>query len=250
MQALLKSVRPPGKLSILIIESDICVAAALEIIIQKAGYCVHAITANAAKAMEKLLPDMPDFVVINVKIKGEENIRKIIHLEAFTILLDASHDTVSDSCMQQTDTTHYLMQPISVENLRNAMHRILVRKSEQCLGSRKRGVLIRKNMLYIKVQHTYIKVQMNAIGYIRADGERTHIYTVQREKHTIFVRLNELNTILPHQRFLRIHRSFIINLAKIDAVKASGSHLWIGTAMLPISRQLKSNVLSRLNVIR
>ena len=60
-------------------------------------------------------------------------------------------------------------------------------------------------------------------------------------RHTVYVTLKSVESYLPTTQFLKVQKSFIVALAKIEGIK--GSDILIGKHRIPISRQDKDSVL-------
>ena len=64
-------------------------------------------------------------------------------------------------------------------------------------------------------------VDYDAIHYVQADGDYSRVHTYDRS-YLCTASLGELEEKLPGNRFARIHRSYLVNLAKVAAVKRAG----------------------------
>lgn len=105
------------------------------------------------------------------------------------------------------------------------------------------------NGLFVKVQDYFRKIPYDDIIYVEASGSYCIIYIKSNIKitatYTLCAVMNCLS--LSNKHFIRIHRSFIINLDEITGY--IGNSLLVGDKMLPIGRIYKKEVLSHLNVL-
>ena len=65
---------------------------------------------------------------------------------------------------------------------------------------------------------TTLLLEQDAIHFLRADGDYTRIHTYDRS-HLCTLPLHEIEEKLPTERFVRIHRSYLVNLSKVAAVR-------------------------------
>lgn len=241
-------------LSIAIIEDDVRFADEIETMIRKMGYRQLSRTDNAAEALELLLIDSPDFVIMNIDIQGRmsgiEIAEKIAHLKIPILFFAASKNEAIYQRAQQIGAVGYLLKPINEYTLETALRSVLLTLSKFKSDTQQYDTLVQQDTIYFKRRNAYEKMRIREIRYISSDGNYTHVHGIHQKEYLASTRLNEFSNMLPRQQFLQIHRSFIVNLEQISSVKISGSHLWVGDTMLPISRRLKKAVFSKLNMMK
>ena len=88
-----------------------------------------------------------------------------------------------------------------------------------------------------------IKIMIKDIYYFEADRNYCKIHAKNRECLLVMT-LKEIDEKLPQEHFLRIHRSYIINLSHVDEV--AGSHVVIGRKAIPLSKTLRQDLMNRL----
>lgn len=105
------------------------------------------------------------------------------------------------------------------------------------------------NGIFVKVQDYFRKIPYDDIIYIEASGSYCNIYIKSKIKITVAYTLSSVMDclLLSNKRFIRIHRSFVINLDEITGY--IGNSLLIGEKMLPIGRIYRKDVFSHLNVL-
>jgi DNA-binding LytR/AlgR family response regulator len=101
------------------------------------------------------------------------------------------------------------------------------------------------DFVYFKVDKKMIKVKMNDILYIESVKDYVKVKTVEKEIVTQ-QKISYLEESLPHEQFLRIHRSFIVNRERIDAYSATD--IEVGKFHIPIGRNYKNDVMKMLAV--
>jgi len=91
-----------------------------------------------------------------------------------------------------------------------------------------------------------VKVDIKDILYIEAERNYCRIYSKGKE-YLLVITLKDIDEKLPNQHFIRVHRSFIVNLSQIDEVATS--HIVIAKKAIPLSKALKEELLKRLQTI-
>jgi DNA-binding LytR/AlgR family response regulator len=102
----------------------------------------------------------------------------------------------------------------------------------------------RDSYVYFKVDKKMIKTRIADILYIESIKDYVKVRTPDKEIITQ-QKISYLEESLPRETFLRIHRSFIINVDRVDAYSAT--EIEIGKHSLPIGRNYKQEVLDALS---
>lgn len=132
----------------------------------------------------------------------------------------------------------FLLKPISFERLLKSVNRITEKKSKKEKESTE------TNCLYLKENKKMVKVYLKNILFLESIKDYVKVVTVCK---TVVTKqpLSYFESILSSAQFLRIHRSFIVALNKIDAYSLSG--IDIGNIELPIGRKYKEPVIQKLD---
>jgi hypothetical protein len=101
--------------------------------------------------------------------------------------------------------------------------------------------------IFIRENKILQRVLLGDILFIQAMGDYVTIYVKDR-KITIHQNLKALEAKLPRNRFIRIHRSFMVSLDKIDAIEEST--VYINSHPVPIGEAYKSKLMRLLSIIR
>jgi two-component system response regulator LytT len=106
----------------------------------------------------------------------------------------------------------YLLKPVDPERLARVLERLAEREPPQAPPVEKIAV--------VAGGRTEL-VDYEAIHFVQADGDYSRVHTYDRS-YLCTASLGELEEKLPGNRFARIHRSHLVNLAKVAAVKRAG----------------------------
>lgn len=92
--------------------------------------------------------------------------------------------------------------------------------------------------LFVKTDYKVVRISLNDILYIEGMREYARIHLANGKSLMPFIRLHSLEEQLPSSRFMRVHRSYIVNLEKISTVEHSRI-IFDGKAYIPVSDQYK-----------
>jgi len=130
----------------------------------------------------------------------------------------------------------YLLKPFSYEEFLSA-----VKKAQKQIGLENRALnKIDSNdqFLFLKSDYKIKRINFNDILYIEGLKDYVKVYTQNDPKPVLSIStLKLIESKLPADRFMRIHRSFIVNLAKIDTIDRS--RIVFGKKYIPVGDQYK-----------
>jgi DNA-binding LytR/AlgR family response regulator len=139
----------------------------------------------------------------------------------------------------ELDAIDYLLKPVPFDRFMAA-----VNKAYEYISYRKAKSLLKKDdFLFIKTSHKIQKIFYSDILYLEGLKDYTKIHLVDSKKP--FVTLQSLKYFenrLPHDEFIRIHRSYIISLRKVDTV--SRKAVLLGETELPCSEHYRNMLYS------
>lgn len=141
----------------------------------------------------------------------------------------------------------YLLKPISFERFMKAVGKVLQLEKIQQAPSENSStqflITDEAPFIYIKSERQFIKVLLDEILYIESIKNHVKIVT-QKETLVTLMTISEMEEKLPLQRFLRVHRSYIAAVSKIE--KYTYALVTIAKQELPVGEFYKAEVLKRL----
>jgi len=137
----------------------------------------------------------------------------------------------------------YLLKPISHERLLKSISKYFKIYSNQRIPNKEKVDNDYKQFMFVRSDRKMIKINFNKIKYIESLGDYLQIHTLNK---VIVTRetISNIETKLPIEGFLRIHRSFVISYSFIKSY--TNEWVEIDTKTLPISRSYKATVLKKL----
>lgn len=134
------------------------------------------------------------------------------------------------------EVTDYLLKPFSYEEFLSAVGKV----RKQLRLEEKASVKVEANsqFLFLKSDYKIRRINFNDILYIEGLKDYVKVFVVNSPKPVLSLSsLKQLESKLPVQKFMRVHRSFIVNLEKIETIERS--RIVFGKEYIPVSEQYK-----------
>ncbi|MEJ8803654.1 LytR/AlgR family response regulator transcription factor [Pontibacter sp. H249] len=103
-----------------------------------------------------------------------------------------------------------------------------------------------RDIIFIKSEHRIVKLRLDDILYVEGLQNYVSIYT-KTERILSLKNIKKMEELLPKQQFVRVHKSYIISLDKIDAIERS--RIFICEAVIPVGETYKDNFMSVLGQV-
>jgi len=142
------------------------------------------------------------------------------------------------------DIVDYLLKPFSYDEFLKAVQKVTrLIKLEKGAPDR---VEANEEFLFLKSDYKIKRINFNDILYIEGLKDYVKVYIQNTPKPVLSLSsLKLLETKLPETRFMRVHRSFIVNLQKIDTIERS--RIVFGKTYIPVGDQYKEKFQEYLN---
>lgn len=243
------------KINILVIEDEEILAWDLREKLCKEGYHVVESVDNGKKALQVFEQNKIDLILCDINIDGEwDGIETMINIlkirEVPFIYLTALTDKATIERARNTQPAAYVTKPFQLESLRIgidlAIHNFAMRvqyresKIKPLLTEQKEHtretILQIDQYIFIKQNYQFIKTHLDTILFLEADGNYTHLVT-HNKKYTLYMSLVSVLERLSFNRLIRVHRSFALNIDKIESF--NDQEIIIGMHILPLGRSYK-----------
>ncbi len=142
----------------------------------------------------------------------------------------------------ETSATDYLLKPFTLDRLLKAINKVKEAKQQRSVSSENNTA---KN-IFIKADSAFVKLDIDAINWIESLGDYVTIHTDDK-RYVVNITMKKVEEKLSSASFCRIHRSFIINLNKIDKIEEN--IVIIKNKTFPVSRSNKKDLYERINLL-
>ncbi|NOU59114.1 LytR/AlgR family response regulator transcription factor [Marinifilum caeruleilacunae] len=142
------------------------------------------------------------------------------------------------------DVTDYLLKPISYSRFFKAVNKANKRYKNS------EGFIQDKNEIFIKSNSSLVRLNYDDILWIEALENYVVVNTYQ-EKYTIHFTMKAIEEKMPAARFSRIHRSYIVNLSKIEMIEDNSVVIETdgGPKSIPIGKSYRDKLMGDINLM-
>lgn len=191
---------------------------------------------NALEALDFLQYNQIDLMFVDISmpdITGIEFIKALVKPPKF-IFITAHREFALEGF--KVDAADYLLKPISYADFLKAVEKT---KNRYFASLEKETEAQNNNYLFVKSGYKVVKVHLNNIIYIEAMGEYIKIHQENKNPIMTLMSLKKIGEyLLNNVDFMKVHRSYIINLKKIITVDKNRIAVAENT-FVPISNQYK-----------
>jgi DNA-binding LytR/AlgR family response regulator len=184
-----------------------------------------------------------DLMFLDIEMPGMTGIeltKKLGNKKSLIIFTTAKTDYAVEAF--ELNVVDYLVKPVSLSRFLQA-----VEKAKEAFDSNKQEVKIEaQEFVFVKDNGILKKLNVDDILYLEAMGDYVKVHTAQKF-HVLHSTLKSIEEKLPPNKFLRIHRSYIVSLQKIDFIQ--DGIINIGKANIPVAETYRSALNKRLNLL-
>lgn len=138
----------------------------------------------------------------------------------------------------------FLLKPYSFDRFLRAVHKVLDLELRTQTDAKESALTQNDRFLYVRADRKMVKVMVDDIQYIESLKDYVRIFVKDQQiitKQTI----TGLEEMLPEKDFVRIHRSFIVSIKKIDSYTQHA--VFLGKTELPVGPLYKQEIMKRLS---
>lgn len=192
---------------------------------------------SAVEGIKVIRENRVDLIFLDIQMPELSGLEfaKILPKETKIIFTTAFSQYAVDG--YKANAVDYLMKPISYDDFLAGANRALewfrsVRQSENASDDR---------FIFVKSEYKLVKIMFDDILYIEGLKDYVKIYlTDGRDPVMSLMNMKKIEESLPKQEFMRIHRSYIVHMRKIEGIDRF--RVVIGNAILPISDSYKMTI--------
>jgi DNA-binding LytR/AlgR family response regulator len=202
---------------------------------------------NAIEALPYLQNRQADLLFLDIqmpKITGLELIRALSYKPKI-ILTTAYRDYAVDAF--DLDVTDYLLKPITFERFLRSVGKVIGNQLQNSTINEENKLLHNYDgaYIYLREEREMVKIYLKDVIYIESLRDYIRVKTFQKQIIT-YNKISYLEQKLPENKFIRVHRSFIIALERVDTFTPNHITLDTGTK-IPIGRNYKNETIKALN---
>lgn len=234
------------KIKILIVEDEILVAEEISADLEDYGFEITEIAISSEECFDAIKKEIPHVILMDINIKGPQDgietaltINKTHNIPI--VYLTANTDSKTISRALSTSPSAFISKPYTKKDLVIALELAFNKHNNKLIIT---NILEQKNSFFVKDGSQYSRIKFDDINYIEADGSYSKIITTAKN-YTLSTNLNHFQDSQNSPVFVRIHRSYIVNVEKVDAFDKHS--LTINSKTLPISKSYQKKVMKFFN---
>ena len=200
---------------------------------------------SAIEAMKFLNENKVDLIFLDIHMPGFNGLDFIKALKnPPKIILTTSDSKFAIEAFEYDFIIDYLLKPIEFSRFQKAIvkaeNKILEKTSTRVKA------IDNSNDFYVNIDRRLIKIDLPSIYLVEAKGDYIHIKT-EDKNYVVHSTLKKIEEKLPDSLFLKIHRSFIINIKKI--IDIEDNSVLIKKDVIPVSRSKRPELMKRLDLL-
>lgn len=199
--------------------------------LELAGSC-----SNSFEALEIMASDSVDLIFcdINMPEMSGMDFAKTLPPGTNIIFTTAYSQYAVES--YKVDAVDYLLKPVTYEDFLKAAIKAQNRLRENAAKPDKPQ---QREHFFVNADGKHVRVDLAEIDYIESVSEYVKIFTSDRKSLMTLMRLKNLENSLPKDSFMRVHRSYIVNIKNITTIERNRI-VFYGTTYIPVSDQYKA----------
>lgn len=239
-------------IKIVLVEDDWIIAKEIAYTLQDLGFEVVGTFDTGEEGLQQIVKLQPDIVLLDIDLAGElsgiEVGQKLKEAKVPFIFLTALADSNTIKQAKLAEPYAYLVKPVAPETLYSTieitLHNASAHRRPEIEAAPLNERLTAESSLFVKVKGRLEKMLLKDIRWIEASDIYALVCT-EKEKHLLSTSLKTVEEKFPDSIFIRVHRSYIVNLEKVDAIEEDT--LIIDTERIPIGKTYREKLMSRLS---
>lgn len=228
------------KLTCAIIEDDPVSMSVIQGLAEKSGLfqsisCLD----SSSKAVGWLIENPVDLIFLDVEmpdLTGLELLKSLTNKPAIIII--SSNPKYAVDAFEYS-VTDFLLKPVKdYVRFLTAVNKVKFKERTEDKRT--------EEELFVKVDSLLMKLNFDDIVWVEASGDYIKIQTSDKVQ-VVYSTLKKMEEKLPQHKFVRVHRSFLVNISKITNIDSS--NLEIHKKIIPISGTYKDDLLKRISVL-
>jgi len=188
---------------------------------------------DAFKAMDYLQKESVDLIFLDIKMPDISGLEFLKSLNRKPLVIFTTAYTEHAVISFELDAVDYLLKPFSLARFLKACN-----KANELFQLRNTGV---PDHIFIKTGYEQVKVKFEDICYIEAEGNYVN-FVLKNSKLLSRMTFTEMENILPKNKFVRIHRSYMVAKSHIDKIERH--QVFVNGIYLPVGDSYVQNLAS------
>jgi DNA-binding LytR/AlgR family response regulator len=233
------------EIKVLIVEDEVLIAEDLAEQMKDSGFKVTGIAVSGEECFDAIEKEIPDVVIMDINLQGKLDgieIAKILNqtnkIPFIFLTSNSDENTVKRAIPLNPDA--FISKPFNKNDLRIAIELSCQKHNNKVIEFASADTDVTTHSIFVKENSVYKRIDVPYILYIEANGSYSNIVTTTKT-YTLSYNLNHFTTQVKNPIFKRVHRSFIVNINKVDGI--DNTSLLINKNIIPVSKQFQKEIL-------
>lgn len=237
--------------SILIVEDDMIIGANISLQLTQLGYEIDGLVCRGEDAISHVRQHTPDILLLDINLKGKmDGIETAKAIQSFhdvpIIYLTANSDETTFNKAKETHPKAFITKPFNTLNLQRTIALVVAQLGEKKSNTTQHEIEVLQDRIFVRHNGKMEKLLLQDILYIEADRNYCTIVT-KANRFTLTSTLKKMEKKLTKSHLVRIHRSYMVNILKLDLI--SENYVEIERKVFPLGKSHKELLMSRIQTI-
>lgn len=247
-----------GRLNIVVVEDEAIIADHIILTLRTLGFRPWGPAVTVEEALGYVRRGPVDLVLIDINLHGEQAGIELGHRlkrdhRVPHVFLTANTDETTVKAAKRTTPMGFVVKPFqkadlysSIEVAMSNWHLLKAAVGKSVDPNPKQGFSFHEEgrVIFVQIDGVHCRLFVDEILFVESAHVYVHVHMQHGKTHVVRASLSALVNALPSDRFVRIHRGYLVNLAYVD--QFDGKSLTVGQHTLPVSKSFKNEVHDRL----
>ncbi|RFP64502.1 DNA-binding response regulator [Hymenobacter lapidiphilus] len=230
----------PASLRCLVVDDDPLAVQIVENCVANTPFLAHVGSCSSALVAAEMLREQPIdllFLDVEMPLMSGLDLLRTLRNPPLVVLITSNKGYAVEAF--EYAVLDYLVKPISYARFLQA-----AQQAREALASRAQPAEADATFTFVKVDSKLVKVQFDEVLFVEALGDYVHIVT-KHSKLIVYSTLRGIAEKFPAALFVRVHRSFIVNIRQIQTIEDNS--IMLAGKLVPIGQTYQKEVFQRLN---
>ncbi|MDE6237128.1 MAG: LytTR family DNA-binding domain-containing protein [Muribaculaceae bacterium] len=199
---------------------------------------------SASEAVKTVMTGDIDLIFLDIKmplLNGVEFAAMIPR--SIRVIYVTAYDSYALDAFR-TNALDYLLKPVSYAEFMKAVGKAIEWFMMKDTYEASMGPALSGDTITVKADHRLIQMKTDTIKYVEVRKDHLLFFRTTGETVSSVMSMRDIEEVLPPSRFMRVHRSFIVNLSNVEVVERN--RIVFGKTYIPISESKRDEFLKRM----
>jgi len=240
-------------LKIGVVEDELIIARTIMSTLDDLGYAHCGPAMNYTEAMEMLEQQKPDLLLLDIQLSGKKDgvdvakqLNEQYHLPFIFLTANSDGETIERA--KKVRPPAYIVKPFSKEELFAAIEIAFSNFTGRHKDEKPHSVDTYHGKEYMFVRDGYVfrKIPFSELSHLESDANYVTLHLLSQKKIMVRSTLNDFMAQLDLKNFIRVHRSYSVNIHLIDDI--SPTEISVNGVKVPMGRSYREDLLKALGI--